>query len=197
MNNPLVRSRAARAMLTATVLTAAMLTATMLTATTLQAQSFNPYPGLDNVQQKPQSYSDFYRERLQTDYRPTANMYNYTYNRYFYHRPTLSPYLNLTRPTTSINLNNYYRWERPEMERRQNLTPSPLQKAQVEPPVDLSTAPMLSTGHRPVQPLSNPYFNQYYNYGAPMTKLPPQPLPPQASPQPGLPKLPTVPKPFP
>jgi hypothetical protein len=159
------------------------------------AQSVNPYPGMPSMQ-SPQSYTDFYREQLRQDYRPQASVYQYTYNRYFYHRPTLSPYLNLTRHSSSDFLNNYHRWVLPEVQRRAAASPSPLTRPQATTTASdfaVASRPM-SAGHVPVQPLSNPYFNQYYNFGSPPPSksfpqpFTPQPLPPQQWPNTALPK---------
>ena len=65
----------------------------------------------------PKTYSDYYSESLKTYRRPPATAARYTYDKYFYQRPTLSPYLNLTRPSGGYT-NNYYQFVQPEMQRR-------------------------------------------------------------------------------
>jgi hypothetical protein len=138
-----------------------------------QLSPFQP-GGPSPVYQTHKSYTDYYNEQLGATYRPQASVRNYTIDRYFYHRPTLSPYLNLTRIRGANSLNNYYRYVLPEVERRNQasglppLAPSPLPPEQYTPPAN--------PGH---VPLSNPYFNQFYNFGGTaMGKMaPPTPLP--------------------
>ncbi len=151
----------------------------VLSAVPVYAQ-VNPYPST-HVYGQPQSYTSYYNQELKQNYKPMANVRNYTYNRYFYHRPSVSPYLSLTRITRPDNLNNYYRYVRPEQERRANLSGNPLSAPQMVGPTVMT--PPVSAGHLPVNNL-NPYFNQFYNFGG--SKLGPS-LPTPASPP--LPKL--------
>ncbi len=73
---------------------------------------------------KPRSYSDYYRgeiKRRTTPYgvRGAPNTPGkYVVDRYFYQRPTVSPYLNLVRPNSSP-VSNYYSYTLPEQKRRQ------------------------------------------------------------------------------
>ncbi|HEX6960592.1 MAG TPA: hypothetical protein VF175_01900 [Lacipirellula sp.] len=46
---------------------------------------------------------------------PTRDLYN----QYFYHRPSVSPYLNLGRPTAGGTTTAYHAWVRPEQQRRE------------------------------------------------------------------------------
>lgn len=105
--------------------------------------TFYHQPSIGALNPTPQSYTQYYNQNLQSYYRPSANVRDYTIDRYFYHDPNLSPYLNLTRRTGASNLNNYYRYVVPEIERRDSLAP-------VAPPPKVNFN-------------SNPYFNHYYN----------------------------------
>ena len=73
---------------------------------------------------KPRSYSDYYRgeiKRRTTPYgvRGAPNTPGkYVVDRYFYQRPTVSPYLNLVRPNSSP-VSNYYSYMLPEKQRRE------------------------------------------------------------------------------
>jgi hypothetical protein len=137
-----------------------------------------PYPpSAEQLSQAPKSYSDYYAEQLSRSHRPTANVYNYTIDRYFYHRPTLSPYLNLTRRTSPDNLNNYYRYVLPEVQRRAAAgSPPPRTTVATTPIPAPGPMPSPSTGHAPYQPFG-PYFSQYYNFGNLPQKTIPEPLP--------------------
>ena len=66
----------------------------------------------------PQSYSDYYSNSLKTYQRPPVNAQDYTIQKYFYQRPTLSPYLNLTRRPSTVGPGNYFQYVLPEVERR-------------------------------------------------------------------------------
>ncbi len=129
------------------------------------------------VYQQHQSYSDYYSEQLQSYNRPPVNVRQYTIDKYFYHRPTLSPYLNLTRNTGRNSLNNYYRYVIPEVDRRNQAAHVPLLTGPSMNAPPMPTTPPANPGHLPV---ANPYFNQYYNFGGgtlgSMTP-PPTPLP--------------------
>lgn len=67
-----------------------------------------------------QSYSDYYRRSLpQTGGgMGTASSSRYLYDKYFYHRPTVSPYINLSRPDP-YGSTSYQAYVRPELERRE------------------------------------------------------------------------------
>lgn len=98
---------------------------------------FTPY-------QTPKSYSDYYRQNVQTYWRPPASSKQYLTDTYFYHRPTVSPYLNLTRSSDNFT-NNYYRYVRPEIERRAAATSA--------------GAPQPA----PVAPAGGQYYNHWYS----------------------------------
>ena len=72
---------------------------------------------------KPKSYTDYYMRNLQRYHQPQANVRNYTIDKYYLHNPNVSPYSMLTRRGGISNLNNYYRYVRPELERRSQLNP--------------------------------------------------------------------------
>ena len=71
----------------------------------------------------PKNYTDYYMKNLQRYHRPQANVRDYTIDKYYLHNQNLSPYLNLGRRSRGQTLNNYYRYVRPEMERRSQLNP--------------------------------------------------------------------------
>jgi len=150
------------------------------------APQLQPYPpSAASVYKTPTSYSEYYAEQRRQYPAANPNVRNYTIDRYYYHSPTLSPYLNLGRRTNSNNLNNYHRFVRPEVDRRSAATPAPRMTAPstTMPNTMAYNMPAPSAGHLPTQSL-NPYFNQYYNV-RPLTPTPP---PPPLSPKP-LPKL--------
>jgi hypothetical protein len=143
-----------------------------------QYSAFQP-PGPTPIQRGPQSYADFFNEQVRNYQPPPTNAQDYIINRYFYHSPTLSPYLNLTRRGSTDALINYYRYVRPEIARRQQQSTSTGRTARsVAPSSPMASMPAVSSGHLPQQ---NPYFNQFYNFG-------PAPGPGQVAPKP-LPKL--------
>lgn len=88
----------------------------------------------------PKTYSDYYSRSLKEYHRPPSTARDYTINKYFYHRPTLSPYLNLTRRTPGYGRGNYQQFVVPEVERRAAAAPS-----------------------RPAPPKAfSPYYSQFY-----------------------------------
>jgi hypothetical protein len=100
-------------------------------------------PGLATPSQTPKAYTDYYTQHLQNYRRPPVNVRDYTIDRYYYHNPSLSPYLNLARRSGAGNLNNYYRYVKPEIERRSQYDPAR------NPPARAPSFKM------------NPYFNHY------------------------------------
>lgn len=69
-------------------------------------------------------YSDFYNRQLKvSSARPNVNPGRYTYDKYFYNRPSVSPYSNLLRPTGPY-VNNYFQYVRPEEQRREKVATS-------------------------------------------------------------------------
>ena len=66
----------------------------------------------------PKSYSSFYSGHVKKYHRPPDNARDYTIDQHFYHRPTISPYLNLTRRERSTGTSNYHQYVRPELNRR-------------------------------------------------------------------------------
>jgi hypothetical protein len=69
----------------------------------------------------PKSYSGYLANQRQNYHRPSASREQYTVDRYFYHSPNISPYLNLARgPRLGGGgyVNNYYAYVRPEIARR-------------------------------------------------------------------------------
>lgn len=69
------------------------------------------------------SYTSIYGENYSQTARPRMNPRTYTYNRYFYHNPDISPYLNLARPTSGYT-NPYRAYVQPELNRRRDQQPA-------------------------------------------------------------------------
>ncbi len=67
-----------------------------------------------------QSYSDYYRKSLPKTGGGlgTGSSSRYLYDKYFYHRPTVSPYVNLGRAGT-LSGTSYQAYVKPELERRE------------------------------------------------------------------------------
>lgn len=95
---------------------------------------------------KPKSYSDYYREQRQQTHTGYMTPRQYTYNKYFYHNPAISPYSNLMRPASPY-VPKYQTYVQPEIQRRsaaaQNYAPSP-------------------GSLQPRAPIGNQYHNKYY-----------------------------------
>ncbi len=131
-------------------------------------------PFVPNATGLPQkSYTDYYMESVQSYKRPPVNVRDYTIDKYYYHNPNLSPYLNLTRWRGVNSINNYYHYVLPEVNRRSS-GPRPTGPAGPAPVLPPQNYPMTGPIHTPV-PLpspstlqtKSPYFNNYYgNYGA-------------------------------
>lgn len=145
-----------------------------------------PTPMPSPIPQKPQSYANYYNQQLHDYLRPPVSGGQYIIDQYFYHRPTLSPYLNLTRRVGAESLNTYDRYVRPEIQRREQIASRDMLAASVPPP---AMTPPGNPGHVPV----NPYYDQYYSPEAtgkmppPPTPLPPKATLPSATPAPTLP----------
>ncbi|MHB1036662.1 MAG: hypothetical protein ACYC35_15495 [Pirellulales bacterium] len=94
------------------------------------------------------SYSDFYKKQTEEYHQVYKTPREYTIDRYFYQRPTLSPYLNLCAPERVPRqyTPRYQTYVRPELERREALSNSSLSR----PPVSYSAA------SSPVRPTAAP-----------------------------------------
>jgi hypothetical protein len=99
--------------------------------------------------------------------RPQASARNYIIDKYYYHNPNISPYLNLTRWSGANSINNYYRYVLPEVERRAAAPQRPGTGAFSSP---TQSYPITGPVHTPVQQTvpgsfhgNVPYFNNYYN----------------------------------
>ncbi len=73
-------------------------------------------PARTQFQAPPKNYTDYYNRHLQNFKRPPTNIRDYTFDKYYYHNPNVSPYLNLARHNRYGN--NYYQRVLPEVERR-------------------------------------------------------------------------------
>jgi hypothetical protein len=71
--------------------------------------------------QYPQSYGSYYQKqaRRPDGVGPNANVNSYLYDKYFYHKPAVSPYQNLGRRSTSGT--SYNQYVRPEQDRRREM----------------------------------------------------------------------------
>ena len=63
------------------------------------------------------SYSDYYSNQLKTYRRPDVSPRRYTYDKYFYNRPSVSPYTNLVR-ANALGGTSYQSYVVPERRRR-------------------------------------------------------------------------------
>jgi hypothetical protein len=96
---------------------------------------------------------------------PTRDLYN----KYYYHRPSVSPYLNLDRPTVA-GTTAYHTWVRPEQQRRQQQAQK--QSAYIAARkqqtgfsgISYGAAGRLNLGATP-KPRPNAYYNQWYGGG--------------------------------
>ncbi len=70
------------------------------------------------------SAATHYKKAYQLSGRPSVNPQRYTYDRLFYQRDTVSPYINLTRPSGRYT-SNYHTFVRPELDRRARATAEP------------------------------------------------------------------------
>ena len=64
----------------------------------------------------PKNYTDYYSQHIQNYKRPPTDVRQYTIDKYYYHNPNISPYLNLARHNRYGN--NYYQRVLPEQQRR-------------------------------------------------------------------------------
>jgi hypothetical protein len=93
---------------------------------------------------------------------PTRDLYN----KYYYHRPSVSPYLNLDRPTVG-GTTAYHTWVRPEQQRRQQQAQrqSAHIAARKQQPgfsgIGYGAAGRPNLGATP-KPRPNAYYNQWY-----------------------------------
>jgi hypothetical protein len=80
---------------------------------------------------------------------------NYTIDKYYYHDPKLSPYLNLTRPASPYT-NRYYAYVEPELQRRQRA-----QAAQEVRRVPMPTYQSIPNYGGVTK--KSPYYDHWYN----------------------------------
>ena len=111
----------------------------------------------------PASYSQYYQTGLPS-YSSTSvpNSSRYLYDRYFYHRETVSPYLNLGRPGTDI-ATSYQAFVRPEQERRAAAAASTrayVQQRKLEGNVGQTRAYMNPS--MPTTTTPSAYYNHWY-----------------------------------
>jgi hypothetical protein len=115
----------------------------LASAESLAQVATSSYPGY----RPPGSYASYYNQQLQTYNRPPSSAGQYITDTYFYHRPTVSPYLNLLRRSGPY-VNNYFQYVQPEIQRRQQLSASGL------------AGPSSTVEPRPQS--GNAYYNQWY-----------------------------------
>lgn len=123
----------------------------VLTASIATAQMGLTPPG------RPSSYSNYYDSQIRQFHRPPASTSQYTIDKFFYHNPDVSPYLNLLRTGrtgASSAMNNYYAFVLPEMQRREAAQQS-------FTPQYMPSAPRPSTLRSVPNKL---YYNKFYNH---------------------------------
>jgi len=115
---------------------------------------------------KPKSYSDYYRQQVRMKMTPVGprggatNPAKFTVDKYFYHRPTISPYLNLARPNSSPT-SNYYSYVLPEQKRRQAAKQRELAKPKF-PTRGRSNPSGTSSYNRPKSGGTSSYYHNWY-----------------------------------
>jgi hypothetical protein len=111
----------------------------------------------------PNSYADYFKQsavNYSTPNVPSSSAY--LYDKYFYHRQTVSPYLNLGRPGTDLGT-SYQTYVRPEIQRREAqaaATRAYVQQRKLEGRVGETRAimkPMV-----PGQSTPSAYYNHWY-----------------------------------
>lgn len=118
-------------------------------------------------QTMPQSYGQYYGSNVAK----TPSMINpttYLYNKYFYHSPSVSPYVNLDRRSSQSG-DAYSTWVKPELARRQNAAATAW--SQSSRPNSAANNYGLATGGKPGQrpkqsSAPSPYYNHYYRQPA-------------------------------
>lgn len=69
--------------------------------------------------QAPGGYGEYFQKKaVSAPYGGVASSSRYLYDKYFYHRPTVSPYMNVFRPDPEVGT-SYQAYVRPEMQRRE------------------------------------------------------------------------------
>lgn len=81
----------------------------------------------------PETYSGYYSNTLQQYRRPPVDPRRYTYDKYFYHSPAVSPYMNLLRQSNPY-VPAYQTYVRPELERRSRTAQSLVSAPQTHHP---------------------------------------------------------------
>ena len=119
----------------------------------------------------PKNYSDYYSQHLQTYKRPPVDVGRYTFDKYYYHNPNISPYLNLARHNRYGN--NYYQRVLPEQQRREAanrpVRSKPVYTAPVPTGVVANVGPVHSavpapsyTGTQVPKSYGNSYLKNFY-----------------------------------
>ena len=69
--------------------------------------------------QAPGGYGQYFQKKaISAPYGGVGSNSRYLYDKYFYHRPTVSPYINVFRPDTEVGT-SYHAYVRPELQRRE------------------------------------------------------------------------------
>jgi hypothetical protein len=113
-------------------------------------------------QSTPQSYGQYYSSNAPK----TPNMISpthYLYNKYFYHSPSVSPYVNLDRRDSQSG-DAYSTWVQPELARRQNSAQTSWSQSHRPNSAanNYGLAAGGNPGRRPKASAASPYYNQYY-----------------------------------
>lgn len=129
----------------------------------------------DTTAQVPNSYG-IYSQQTATSlggrYGPPSSS-RYLYDKYFYHRPTVSPYMNVFRPDTDAGT-SYQAFVRPELERREAASQSQsayIQQRKLEGRVGETRYPSTAYGggagynpRQPSAPQTKPTSSAYHNH---------------------------------
>ena len=123
--------------------------------------------------QYPQSYGSYYQKKAVQPggAGPGTNVNSYLYDKYYYHKPAVSPYQSLSRRSGSGD--SYYQHVRPEQQRREALQQEGrayVQQRKLQGNVgrtDYGQAKKmryggLDPGDLSRQPSTMPYYNQWY-----------------------------------
>jgi hypothetical protein len=121
--------------------------------------------------QVPSNYGAYYSQNINPGSGLAATSPNrYLYDKYFYHRPSVSPYANLNRPGTDLTT-AYQAYVRPELERREAMETASrayIQQRKLEGKVGETRYPGAFTGNVIMKPVPNvkatppAYYNHWY-----------------------------------
>ncbi|MCC6491394.1 MAG: hypothetical protein IT424_00045 [Pirellulales bacterium] len=108
-----------------------------------------------------QGYGGYYRDHVAKNRGVGVSVNKYLYDRYFYNRPSVSPYLNLSRPAPP-GTTAYQAYVRPEQQRRQSAAAQ--QASNIAARKQQGRVGGMPANRRAGQPKRqpSPYYNQWY-----------------------------------